>query len=107
MDLNTWRDEVHDLAREKGWYDHERKIPELCMLITCECAELVEAYRKGQLQEPCDKPIDLTCIEEEIADILIRTLDMAGAFGVDVVHAIATKHNYNIDRPKRHGGKLA
>ena len=107
MDINTWRDEVHDLALEKGWYDRKRDIPELCMLITCELAELVEAYRNGDLNKPCDKPIQLTCMEEEIADIIIRTLDMAGAYGIDVVRAVQVKHDYNIDRPKRHGGKLA
>jgi NTP pyrophosphatase (non-canonical NTP hydrolase) len=49
----------------------------------------------------------LTCAEEEIADILIRALDVAKAYSIDVAHAVAAKDAYNQTRPQRHGGKKA
>jgi hypothetical protein len=49
----------------------------------------------------------LTYAEEEIADEIIRALDKAEAFGVDVAKAIAVKMAYNTSRPLLHGGKKA
>jgi NTP pyrophosphatase (non-canonical NTP hydrolase) len=80
-----------------------------------EVSEFWEAFRDGTLNEPCDKAHKmealglqpLTCAEEEIADALIRTLDTANAFGVDVAKAVAAKIAYNATRPKLHGGKKA
>ena len=50
---------------------------------------------------------ELTCLEEELADIVIRCLDTAETFGVDLERAIEAKHAYNGSRPRKHGGKLA
>ena len=71
-----------------------------------ETSELWEAARKGQLDKPCDKTPGLTCAEEEIADIIIRALDLAHFLKVDPARAIALKAEYNESRPFRHGGKL-
>jgi NTP pyrophosphatase (non-canonical NTP hydrolase) len=63
----------------------------------------------GMVEEPklpCGRR-PLTCIEEELADIIIRTLDTAQAFGVDIDRAVTAKMAYNATRPHRHGGKLA
>jgi NTP pyrophosphatase (non-canonical NTP hydrolase) len=46
-------------------------------------------------------------MEEEMADIIIRVLDTAGFFGLDIGEAIRKKLEYNRTRPQRHGGKLA
>ena len=80
-----------------------------------EASEFWEAFRKGTLDQPCDKSEKLTtlglptltCAEEEIADEVIRALDKAQAHGVDVAKAVATKMAYNAGRPMLHGGKLA
>lgn len=48
-----------------------------------ELSELWEAHRKGQLHAPCDKTPTLSCLEEEMADIIIRTLDACGRLGRD------------------------
>lgn len=74
-----------------------------------EVSELWEAARKGNLQIPCDKAGDgcfLTCEEEELADIIIRVLDTAGARGVNIGRAVLLKMAYNATRPHMHG-KLA
>ncbi len=80
-----------------------------------EASEFWEAFRKGGLHSPCDKadkmealglPI-LTAKQEEIADEIIRALDKADAFDVDVSEAVFAKMMYNLSRPKLHGGKKA
>ena len=49
----------------------------------------------------------LTCLEEELADIVIRAFDTAKALGVDIERAVSVKHAFNASRPYRHGGKVA
>lgn len=39
----------------------------------------------------------------ELADAVIRVLDLAGALGVDLESAMLAKHDYNKSRPYRHG----
>lgn len=71
--------------------------------------------RDARAPDLCDKAdkmraldcVPLTCIEEELADILIRTLDTAHAWRVDIDRAVAVKMAYNATRGHRHGGKLA
>jgi NTP pyrophosphatase (non-canonical NTP hydrolase) len=43
----------------------------------------------------------------ELADVVIRVLDVAGRYGMDMEKAIKIKMAYNETRPYRHGGKLA
>jgi NTP pyrophosphatase (non-canonical NTP hydrolase) len=75
------------------------------MNLVGEVAELWEAYRNGQLDSPCDKKCELSCVEEELADIQIRLMDTAEQLGVNLGRAIARKAAYNRTRPYRHGGK--
>ena len=61
-----------------------------------EASELWEAARAGKLSEPCDKADKmaalgiepLTCLEEELADMIIRVLDIGDVFGVDIDDAV-------------------
>lgn len=105
--LNYIANEVHCLAIEKGWYDNERDFSEYIANIHAELSELFEAYRKGTLNQECDKNNGMTCFEEELADIVIRVLDMSEKFNVDIGNAVLKKHEYNKTRKYRHGGKLA
>ena len=90
-------------------------LPKYLMNMHAELSELWEAWRKGNINAPCDKSAkmlelnvkELTCFEEELADIVIRALDTAHAFGIDIEKAIESKHAYNATRSHRHGGKLA
>lgn len=85
------------------------------MNLHSEISEAWEAYRAGKLFLPCDKAEKmqamglkpLSCIEEELADIVIRVFDTSEALGIDIEAAVAAKHEYNMSRPIRHGGKLA
>ena len=77
--------DIFDNAESKGFHEKKRDIETVIMLIIDEISELHTAYRKGNLFEQCDKPIDnFTYFEEETADIVIRLIDMSVEFGVDL-----------------------
>lgn len=104
--------EAHAVARSKGWHDGadwsdpQRQLAGL-MLITTEVAEAAECVRAGHLtamQGANGKPEGLP---SELADIVIRLGDYAGAMGIDIEAAVTEKAAFNKRRPHRHGGKLA
>lgn len=118
--LRELQTDVHDLAREKGWWDgYERddqgrlklttdQVISKIALIHAELSEAVEEARKsnyhGMYLGEGGKPEGFVV---ELADAVIRTLDLCGALGLDLEGAIAAKHEFNKTRPVRHGGKLA
>lgn len=118
-ELTEMAREVHRVAKEKGWYDQPETTHQFIMRsvanIHGEASELWEAERKGHCDADCDKAIKmreicvmpLTCLEEELADIIIRTLDVAAHLGVNIGACVASKHAYNQTREYRHGGKTA
>jgi hypothetical protein len=108
--LKQWQEEVHALAKEKGWYDEEvpkRSDFEMLMLMVCELAEAAEEIRKGS--EPfyrkfaTYKPEGL---QVELVDTVIRIMDFFEAKGWDLESVMQEKHAYNKTRPYRHGGKV-
>ena len=111
MNLNELRDELHGLAKTKGWYDQPETDDQFIARFVAnthgELSELWEAHRKGLLNHPCDKDTALTYLEEEMADIIIRTLDACGRLNVDIERAVLLKHEHNKSRAYRHGGKKA
>lgn len=87
---------IHENARAHGWWDTPRGVPELLCLIHSEVSEALEVYRGGH---------DGT-LGEELADVVIRVMDLAEAYGIDLYKEIHKKHEYNKTRPYRHGGKV-
>lgn len=106
--LEEFQKQIHKCAVEHGWWDKNRHMSEMLINVAGEVLELWEAYRKGEIHMVCDKDTasPLTALQEELADIVIRVLDIAGHFGLDMAECIAIKHNYNMTRSYRHGNKL-
>lgn len=114
--LNELRNLCFQEAKDKGWHSSENiNFPAYIANTVSETIELYEAWRKGSLNEPCDKAAKmiqrgiepLTCAEEELADILIRIFDTAAVLNIDVEKAIRSKLLFNRTREFRNGGKLA
>jgi NTP pyrophosphatase (non-canonical NTP hydrolase) len=132
MELNKLRDAIHLNAKEKGFYDDDRpfNIAEKLMLITSELSEALEADRKNRyarmdiflskintLNEVySEKVIDSALkyffedhikdtVEDELADALIRILDLCGALGIDIDKHVLYKRLYNSQRENKHGKK--
>jgi len=71
-----------------------------------EASELWEATSENKLDQLCDKEhCDLSCEEEELADLAIRLMDLATARRVNLGRAIRIKSEYNKTRPFMHGKK--
>jgi NTP pyrophosphatase (non-canonical NTP hydrolase) len=71
-------------------------------LIMCEGAEVMEALRSTDPLGPCDKIPALNKVEEELADVVIRSLDLAERLGINLGEAMRIKYEYNLKRPYRH-----
>ena len=72
-------------------------------LIHAELSETLESLRNGN--PPDDKLPEFTSAEVELADTVIRVLDMAEARGWRVAEAMVAKHEFNRSREWKHGGK--
>ncbi len=66
---------------------------EKLMLVVTEVAEACEALRK----------LDIDEMEFELADVVIRVLNLAGSLGIDLDKRIADKMEINRGRPIKHG----
>lgn len=87
IDYVALKEELHRWSIEKGWNDPEappRPIGELLMLVVTEVAESVEAHRAGN--PPCERPgmEHLSHMAEELADVIIRLVQMADEHGIEI-----------------------
>jgi len=132
--LNKLRDEVHENAKNKGFWDKERETGTRLMLCVSELAEAMEADRKdrhAQIEsfdnylkfakvsitdfdmnnENCEwvaNKFESTIkdtFEDKLADTIIRILDLCGAKGIDIEKHIELKMKYNATRERMHGKK--
>ena len=120
--LRKLAESIHDGNVEKGFWDDERQIGTLLMLIVSELAEAMEVHRKtGAVATPLYSVVGaLSSLEDEefkrafeanfkdtfwdeIADAIIRLLDLCGKYGVDIDRHVSYKLRYNSMRPHKHG----
>ena len=92
---------VHANAVAHGWWEEPREDGTLIALIMSEAAEALEALRKGN--KPDEHCPQFSGAEVELADVIIRIMDMAEARGWNVAGAIVAKHEFNKTRPYKHG----
>lgn len=72
-------EEVHTLARVKGWWDRPRSNQEVLVLIISELYEAVEEYRHDRISPSTSEEGKPEGVLVELADAVIRLLDLAGS----------------------------
>jgi NTP pyrophosphatase (non-canonical NTP hydrolase) len=112
LTLDEMAKELHEIAVEKGFWDvvkdatQEQKdifMTKQLMMIVSETVEVMEAIRKNKGPEE---------VADEVADIIIRTLDLyAGLREEEYVNgslqvAFNNKTSFNKSRPEKHGVKF-
>lgn len=120
MTIAEMQRDAHKNSVAHGWWEEQATavgggldprlvdaaIPEKLCLIHSEVSEALEEYRNDRPPYYIDgatrKPEGLAA---ELADVIIRIGDLAGALGVDLEQAVVEKMAYNAGRPHRHGGK--
>lgn len=124
--INKLAKKVHENARNKGFFDSEKNIGEMLCLIHSEVSEALEADRKdsyanwdnfnaelkaqekGGHKDAWKTAFDLhikDTFEDELADIMIRVMDLAAFKGIDLESHIEAKMNRNALRERKHGKK--
>ncbi len=111
----------HLLMIEKGFWDNRNKLREafgdselwpaiegaldcqLLALITTETSEAVEAVRHGN--PPDDKIPEFSGLAAEMADMVLRIMDLAHGKKIPLAAAIVAKLRMNATRAHKHGGK--
>lgn len=121
--INELSKEIHQNNKAKGFYENEKNIGEMLCLIHSEVSEALECDRKGKYSER--QPIALQnmmkeddetfskmfsqlvkdTFQDELADIMIRVMDLAAFKGIDLEKHIELKMKYNSLRPYKHGKK--
>ena len=90
-------EELKRWSAAKGFDFTWEQAPTFLMLIVTEAAEAMQAWRDD----------DRAKFAEELADLVIRALHMAGQLGIDLEAEISRKMEINWRRPYRHGHKKA
>jgi NTP pyrophosphatase (non-canonical NTP hydrolase) len=93
--LNLLAREIAAYREGKGFVTSWENMPEKLCLVHSEVSEALEGYRKD----------DRANFAEEIADTIIRCLDITGSLGIDIEAEIQNKMERNRNREYRHGGK--
>ena len=107
MFAETWlwtEKNINRTNRLKGWLSKERREGELIALIHSEVSEALEGLRHGNPKS--EKIPEVSQAEEELADAIIRIMDMAYCAKWNIPKALFLKIEYNKTRPYRHGKKF-
>ena len=104
--LDIMAKDIHRVAVEKGFWPDKVDdifITKQLMMIVSEAVEVMEAIRKDKGKQE---------VADEMADIIIRTLDLYqglvdnGYVDQELQVALNNKTSFNKSRPERHGVKF-
>jgi NTP pyrophosphatase (non-canonical NTP hydrolase) len=104
--LDDMAHEIHQIAVDKKFWPNEVDdifITKQLMMIVSEAVEVMEAIRKN---------MGKNSVADEMADIIIRTLDLYQGLrdnnyvDTDLQAALNSKVDFNKSRPEKHGVKF-
>ena len=95
MKLNELQKKIYEQNKQLGWWDNPREMGTLLCLVHSEISEAMEGDRKDLMD---DHLPNRKMVEVELADAVIRILDIAGHNGFDLEGAILEKVKYNLTR---------
>lgn len=119
--INELAQKVHENAKEKGFFTEglARNMGEMLCLVHSEVSEAMEADRKNEFARMQAKTLLAitdkaqfkkefeahlkSSFEDELADIVIRVMDLAAYKGIDLQAHIEAKVRYNTTREHKHG----
>lgn len=94
--------DIHGVAVSKGWWDKPRNDGEIIALVHSELSEALEGLREDAQS---DKIPGFLAVEEELADAIVRIMDVSYARNWRVAEALIEKTAFNTTRERMHGGK--
>jgi len=108
--MNDLANYIHSISVAKGFYEPDlvRDFDGMLANIHGEVSEALFEWRNGKgfnetyYAEDSHKPEGIPI---ELADIIIRVLDICAYYKIDIEQAIWNKVSYNSTRPHRHGNK--
>jgi NTP pyrophosphatase (non-canonical NTP hydrolase) len=87
---------MHQLVREKGWYEADSKRPQtprnIATSLVLEASEVLEHFQWN------DDPGDLNQLASELADVTLYLLQLASICQIDLERAVLDKVTVNYSR---------
>lgn len=99
ISLNTLRDAIYEDAVAHGLWDLDYSPTDCAELIHDEASELYSAAMDWEYHV-CN---DNSAFCDELADVIIASLSVAGKLGIDIDAAVRRKMEINKSRPWKHG----
>lgn len=109
MHLNDITKIAHAISKDKGFWDEDRNYGEAIALMHSELSESIECLRDCHDpefvydEEDSNGELKPNGFFIELADCIIRILDVCGRHHIDMESVILHKLNYNSTRAKKHG----
>ena len=95
-ELSALADAIADWRKRKGFATSRENVNDKLLLLHSEISEAVEALRKDDEQN----------FAEELADVLMRLLDITSSLDIDISREVYAKMIANEARPIKHGKSI-